>query len=100
MKISLVILIIIGYILGMFITKIVVTVYDNSVSGLDSIDDFDVVFMLMWPIMLPLIGLYALFIKLYEIAEDIGNKISIKRRYRKMGVNMKRRNKNEEESNQ
>lgn len=86
MKVSLVILIIIGYFLGMFITKIVITVYDNSVSGLNRIDDFDVVFMLMWPIMLPLIGLYALFIKLYEIAEDIGDQLSIKLRYRRFGL--------------
>lgn len=83
MKISLVILIIIGYIIGMFITKIVITVYDNSVSPSNRLDDFDVVGMVMWPIMLPLIGVYALFGKLYEIAEDIGDKISMKLRDRR-----------------
>lgn len=74
---------VIGYIIGMFITKIVITIYDNSVSALDMVDDFDIVFMLIWPIFLPIIGVYALFKKLYETAEDIGNKISMKLRDRK-----------------
>ena len=74
---------VIGYIIGMFITKIVITIYDNSVSALDMVDDFDIVFMLIWPIFLPIIGVYALFKKLYETAEDIGNKISMKLRNRK-----------------
>lgn len=87
MKISLIILIIIGYIIGMFITKIVITVYDNSVSPSNRLDDFDYVGMLMWPIMLPLIVVYALFGKLYEIAEDIGDQLSIKLRNRRMGLN-------------
>lgn len=102
MKVSLVILIIIGYFLGMFITKIVMTVYDNSVSPSNRLDDFDVVGMFLWPIMLPLIGLYALFGKLYKIAEDIGDEISIKLRYRRMGLKKpkeKRGKDNEEESN-
>lgn len=83
MKASLIILIIIGYIFGMFITKIVITIYDNSVSAINMIDDFDIVFMLIWPVFLPIIGVYALFMKLYETAEDIGNKIAIKLRNRK-----------------
>ena len=83
MKVSLIILIIIGYIVGMFITKIVITIYDNSVSAINMIDDFDIVFMIIWPVFLPIIGVYALFRKLYETAEDIGNKISIKLRNRK-----------------
>jgi len=72
------------YIIGMFVTKIVITVYDNSVSALDSVDDFDVVFMVMWPIFLPMFGVYSLFIKLYKIAENIGDRISMKLRNRKM----------------
>lgn len=72
------------YIIGMFVTKIVITVYDNSVSALDRVDDFDVVFMAMWPIFLPMFGVCSLFIKLYKIAENIGNKISMKIRNRKM----------------
>lgn len=83
MKVSLIILIIIGYIVGMFITKIVITIYDNYVSHSNRIDDFDIVFMLIWPIILPIIGVFDLFIKLYKIAENIGNKIAIKLRNRK-----------------
>jgi hypothetical protein len=72
------------YIIGMFITKIVITVYDNSVSALDRVDDFDIVFMIIWPIILPMMGVYVLFRKLYKIAENIGNKISMKIRNRRM----------------
>ena len=74
---------VVGYIIGMFITKIVITVYDNFVSPSERVDDFDIVFMLMWPIMLPLIGLYALFTKLNTVAKDIGDRISMKLRNRK-----------------
>ena len=83
MKASLIILIIIGYIVGMFITKIVITVHDNYVSPSNRVDDFDVVFMIIWPIILPFICLSDLFIKLYKIAENTGNKIAIKLRNRK-----------------
>ena len=83
MKVSLIILIIIGYIVGMFITKIVITVHDNYVSPSNRVDDFDVVFMIIWPIILPFICLSDLFIKLYKIAENIGNKIAIKLHNRK-----------------
>jgi hypothetical protein len=72
------------YIIGMFVTKIVITVYDNSVSALDRVDDFDIVFMIIWPIILPMMGVYVLFRKLYKIAENIGNKISMKIRNRRM----------------
>ena len=72
------------YIIGIFVTKIVITVYDNSVSALDRVDDFDIVFMIIWPIILPMMGVYVLFIKLYKIAEDIGDRISMKMRNRKM----------------
>ena len=74
---------VVAYIIGMFITKIVITIYDNSVSALDMVDDFDIVFMIIWPIFLPMIGVYALFKKLYETAEDIGNEIAMKLRNRK-----------------
>lgn len=86
MKIMIIMISVAAYPIGMFITKIVITVYDNSVSVHDAIDDFDIVFMLIWPIILPLICIYALFGKLYKIAEDIGDKISINLRYRRMGV--------------
>jgi hypothetical protein len=65
----LIILAIIVYFVGMFITKIVITVHDNFVSAPNRVDDFDVVFMVIWPIILPIIGLFDLFIKLRKIAE-------------------------------
>lgn len=74
---------VIAYIVGMFITKIAITVYDNYAEPSDRVDDFDIVFMLIWPIVLPLMGAYVLFIKLYKIAEVIGNKISTELRNRK-----------------
>lgn len=83
MKVSLIILAIIVYFVGMFITKIVITVHDNFVSAPNRVDDFDIVFMIIWPIILPIVGLFDLFIKLYKIAENIGNKIAIKLRNRK-----------------
>lgn len=86
MKIMIIIISVAVYLIGMFITKIVITVYDNSVSPSNRFDDFDVVGMVMWPIMLPLIVVYALFGKIYKIAEDIGDKISINLRYREFGV--------------
>jgi hypothetical protein len=98
MKIMIIMISVVVYFIGMFITKIIITVYDNSVSGLNSIDDFDVVAMFIWPIILPLIGLSVLFNKLYDIAEDIGDQISIKLRYRRMGLKKpkKRRGKDNE----
>ena len=86
MKIMIIMISVVVYLIGMFITKIAITVYDNSAPPSNRLDDFDVVGMFMWPIMLPLIGLFALFGKLYKIAEDIGNRISINLRYRRMGV--------------
>lgn len=90
------ILSVIGYIIGMFITKIVITVYDNSVPSANRIDDFDIIVMIIWPIILPVIGLFNLFIKLYKIAENIGNKISIKLRYRKFGITKSKEKRDED----
>jgi len=83
MNVIIILISVVGYFVGMFITKIVITVYDNSVSAIKTIDDFDIVFMIIWPIFLPIIGVYVLFRKLYETAEDIGNEIAIRLRNRK-----------------
>lgn len=74
---------VVAYIIGMLITKIAITVYDNYSSPSDRVDDFDIVFMLIWPIVLPLMGAYVLFMKLYKISEDIGDRISAELRNRK-----------------
>ena len=80
MKIMIIIISVAVYLIGMFVTKIVITVHDNFMSPSNRVDDFDIVFMVIWPIILPVVGLFDLFIKLYKIAENIGNKISIKLR--------------------
>ena len=67
---------VVAYIFGMFITKIAITVYDNYASPSDRVGEFDIVFMIIWPIILPFMGVYVLFIKLYKIAKDIGDRIS------------------------
>ena len=97
MKIIIILLSVVGYIIGMFITKIVITVHDNYVSPSNRVDDFDVVFMIIWPIILPFICLSDLFIKLYKIAENIGNKIAIKLRYRKFGITKPKKNRGEDD---
>ncbi|MBO4735684.1 MAG: hypothetical protein J5614_04740 [Paludibacteraceae bacterium] len=85
MKVSLVILIIIGYIIGLLITDIFIIVHDNFATFEDRFDNPEIVAML-WPITLPLILVCTLFMKLHKTAKDIGNKISIKLRYRRMGL--------------
>ena len=70
------------YIIGMFITKIVVTIHDNFATFEHRFDNPEVVLML-WPVMLPLLIVYALFAKLNTVAKDIGDRISMKLRDRK-----------------
>lgn len=75
MEILIIILIsLVGYFIGMFITQIVLTIYDRP----------DVVIAVFWLVTVPLILLGALFRKLNEIAENIGDRISMKLRNRKM----------------
>ena len=97
MKIMIIMISVAVYLAGLFITKIVITVHDNFVSASNKIADFDIVFMIIWPIILPVIGLFDLFIKLYKIAENIGNKIAIKLRYRKFGITKPKKNRGEDD---
>lgn len=97
MKIMIIMISVAVYLIGMFITKIVITVHDNYVSHSNRVDDFDVVFMIIWPIILPFICLSDLFIKLYKVAEDIGNKIAIKLRYRKFGITKPKKSRGEDD---
>lgn len=60
------------YFIGMFITKIVVTIHDHCVLIHFRIDDFDVVVMLVWFIFLPLLLLGWGFCALYDKCENIG----------------------------
>ena len=60
------------YIIGMFVTQIILTIYDQP----------DVVIMIFWPVTVPLIIVGAFFGKLNETAIDIGDRISMKMRKR------------------
>jgi hydrogenase maturation factor len=68
-----------AYLTGMLITEIFIIVHDNFATFEHRFDNPEIVAML-WPMTVPLIGLYALFKKLYKIAKDIGNEISMKLR--------------------
>ena len=73
MKMLIIILIsVAAYVIGMFITQIILTIYDQP----------DVVIMIFWPVTVPLIIVGAFFGKLNETAIDIGDRISMKMRKR------------------
>lgn len=88
MNVIIIILIsVVVYLIGVFIAKIITTVYDNFASGLNRFDDSSMIVMIFWPILLPLILVIILLEKLNEVAINIGDKISMKirdRRKRKM----------------
>lgn len=67
------VLIVIIYLMGAFITKIVITIHDHYATSHNRIDDFDVVVMFVWFIFLPLIIIAWIFGILYEKCEDIGD---------------------------
>lgn len=67
-----------GYLTGMLITEIFIIVHDNFATFERQFDNPEIVAML-WPMTVPLIGLYALFKKLYKIAKNIGDQLSIKK---------------------
>jgi hypothetical protein len=71
------------YIIGLFITKIVVTVHDNFASFEYRFDNPEIILML-WPMTMPLIIVYALFRKLNTAVKNIRDRISIELRNRKM----------------
>lgn len=74
-KVILIILIIIGYIIGMFISKIIITIYDLTASPLLRIDDNDLIMILLWPIAMPLFLLIWFLGILYQTGENIGYSI-------------------------
>lgn len=67
-----------GYLTGMLITEIFIIVHDNFATFERQFDNPEIIAML-WPMTVPLIGLYALFKKLYKIAKNIGDQLSIKK---------------------
>lgn len=74
-KVILIILVIIGYIIGAFISKIIITIHDNVVVPSLRIDDFDLIMILLWPVAMPLFLLIWFFSILYQTGENIGDSI-------------------------
>lgn len=83
MEIIIILISVVGYLIGVFITKIITTVYDNFATGLNRFDDSSMIVMMFWPILLPLILVVILFEKLNETAINIGDRISMKIRDRR-----------------
>ncbi len=67
------VLITVIYLVGAFITKIVITIYDYYATLHDRIDDFDVIAMTLWFIFLPLMIIAWSLGILYRKCEDIGD---------------------------
>ena len=74
-KVILIILVIIGYIIGAFISKIIITIHDNVVVPSLRIDDDDLVVIVFWPVAMPLFLLTSFFRILYQTGENIGDSI-------------------------
>ena len=74
-KVILIILIIGGYFIGMFISKILITIHDHTVSPLLRLDDFDLIVILVWPVAMPLFLLIWLFAILYQTGANVGDSI-------------------------
>lgn len=74
-EVILIILIIIGYFIGMFISKIIITIYDHMVDPSLRIGDNNLIMILLWPSVLPLPLLILLFSILYQTGKNIGDSI-------------------------
>lgn len=74
-EVILLILIIVGYFVGAFIFKILITIYDHTVFPSKRIGDNDIIMILLWPMVLPLFLLIWLFSILYQTGENIGDSI-------------------------
>lgn len=72
-----------AYLIGLFITEIFIIVHDNFATFEHQFDNPEIIAML-WPMTLPLILVHTLIIKLYKTAKDIGDRISMKLRNRKV----------------
>lgn len=74
-EVILIILLIIGYFIGMFISKIIITIYDHTVDPSFRLDDCDLIMILLWPLVIPLFLLIWFFVILYQTGENIGDSI-------------------------
>ena len=71
----LIILLIGGYFIGMFISRILVTIYDHTIDPSLKLDDYSLIMVLLWPIGIPLFLLIWLFAIVYQTGDNIGNSI-------------------------
>lgn len=74
-EVILLILVIGGYSLGVFITKIIITIYDHAADPLFRFGDNGLIMVLFWPMVLPLFLLICLFSILCQAGENIGDSI-------------------------
>ena len=74
-KVILIILIIGGYFIGMFISKILITIYDHTAEPSSRIDDNDLIMILLWPLVIPLFLLIWLFETIYKTGANVGDSI-------------------------
>jgi len=69
------ILSIIGYFIGVFISKILITIYDHVVDPSFRFGDDGFVMVVFWPVAMPLFLLIWFFEKLCQTGENIGDSI-------------------------
>jgi uncharacterized BrkB/YihY/UPF0761 family membrane protein len=74
-KVILIILVIGGYFIGMFISKILITIYDHTVESSSRINDSDLIMILLWPLVIPLFLLIWLFEVIYKTGANVGDSI-------------------------
>lgn len=74
-EVILIILIIIGYFIGMFISKIIITIYDHMVDPSLRLDEYDLIMILLWPLVMPLFLIIWFFVILYQTGKNIGDLI-------------------------
>ena len=68
-----VILLALAYLVGAFITKVLITIYDNKASSQNSLSNIDIAIMPLWFIALPLMLIVALFYVFYTAAQNLGD---------------------------
>lgn len=74
-EVILIILLIFGYFIGMFISKIIITIYDHMVDPSLRLDEYDLIMILLWPLVMPLFLLIWFFVMLYQTGKNIGDSI-------------------------
>ena len=74
-EVILIILIIVGYFIGMFISRILVTIYDHMIDPSLRLDDYGLIVVLLWFAAIPLFLLIWFLVILYQAGDNIGNSI-------------------------